>query len=215
LLAWPEKLYLLALNDRAETAWVRHRVLWLAAFGIAANCLLGISARAVEPLPGTEPYVEQGDLAEQTLDGIARFLLERTEQSVDGRAAHWNRNLDSPDAYRESMQPNRERFRHILGAVDVRQPVTALELIATTALPAKVAETDGLTVWAVRWPVVGPITGEGLLLEPKSPVRACVVALPDADQSPEQLVGLLPGVAAESQFAGGWRKTAAGCWCPP
>jgi dienelactone hydrolase len=187
-------------THRAAAAWGRHRAL-LAAVGMVANCLLGISARADQPLPGTEPYVAQGDLAEQTLDGIARFLLERTEQSVDGRAAQWNRNFDSPDAYQASVQPNRDRFRHILGAVDVRQPVTALELVATTALPAKVAETDSLTVWAVRWPVVGPITGEGLLLEPKSPIRASVVALPDADQSPEQLVGLLPGVAAEAQFA--------------
>ncbi|MBM4027103.1 MAG: hypothetical protein FJ280_17115, partial [Planctomycetes bacterium] len=122
-------------------------------------------------------------------------------RSVEERAVHWNRNPASPQAYSESIQDNRARFQRILGAVDPRAPVPALELIATTALPAKVAETDAFTVWAVRWPVVAAITGEGLLLEPKTKVRVCVVALPDADQSPEALVGLLPGVAADSQFA--------------
>lgn len=168
---------------------------------LVACCLAAGPPAAGEHLPGTELYVEGGDLAEQTLDGIARFLLERTEQSVEGRAVYWNRNLSSPQAYDESIQPNRERFRRIIGAVDTREPVPALELIATTAMPAKVAETEAFTVWAVRWPVIGPISGEGLLLEPKSKARACVVALPDADQSPESLVGLLPGVPAEAPFA--------------
>jgi dienelactone hydrolase len=40
-----------------------------------------------------------------------------------------------------------------------------------------------------------------LLLEPKKSPAGCVVALPDADQTPEQIAGLAPGIAAESQYA--------------
>jgi dienelactone hydrolase len=40
-----------------------------------------------------------------------------------------------------------------------------------------------------------------LLLEPKGKVLAHAVVLPDADQTPEQLVGLQPGIPLESQFA--------------
>jgi dienelactone hydrolase len=40
-----------------------------------------------------------------------------------------------------------------------------------------------------------------LLLEPREKPRAYVIALPDADQTPEQIAGLAPGVPAESQFA--------------
>jgi dienelactone hydrolase len=47
------------------------------------------------------------------------------------------------------------------------------------------------------------------MLVPKGPVRADVVALPDADQTPEQLVGLMPGVEAESRFA--LRLALSGC----
>ena len=45
------------------------------------------------------------------------------------------------------------------------------------------------------------VYGEGLLLQPKSKPVANIIAIPDADQQPEQLVGLLPGIPVESQFA--------------
>jgi dienelactone hydrolase len=64
-----------------------------------------------------------------------------------------------------------------------------------------VAETDLYKVHAIRWPVFDGVDGEGLLLEPKGKVVAQVVAIPDADWTPEMLVGLAPGVPKESQFA--------------
>jgi dienelactone hydrolase len=40
-----------------------------------------------------------------------------------------------------------------------------------------------------------------LLFEPKSTPRGYVVAIPDADQTPEQIAGLAPGIKPDSQFA--------------
>src|SRR5439155_21469848 len=78
----------------------------------------------------------------------------------------------------------------------------APELVATTSQPALVGKGDNYEIFAVRWPAFGDVHGEGLLLVPtgKKPV-ANVVAIPDADQLPEQIVGLVEGVPAESQFA--------------
>ncbi|MCA9038476.1 MAG: dienelactone hydrolase family protein, partial [Planctomycetaceae bacterium] len=45
------------------------------------------------------------------------------------------------------------------------------------------------------------IYGEGLLLTPKGETVANVIVLPDADQSPEQICGLVAGIAEESQVA--------------
>src|SRR5947208_1562889 len=46
------------------------------------------------------------------------------------------------------------------------------------------------------------VAGEGLLLKPTGRAPAAdVVAIPDADQTPEMIAGLVPGVPAESQFA--------------
>jgi dienelactone hydrolase len=68
-------------------------------------------------------------------------------------------------------------------------------------MPALVAETRTYTIWQVRWPVLSDVWGEGLLLEPKSEPRASVIALPDADQTPEQLAGLAEGTDKDHQFA--------------
>ena len=48
----------------------------------------------------------------------------------------------------------------------------------------------------VSWPAFGDVTGEGLELGTGD---VCVIVVPDADQTPEQLAGLVPGVPAESQ----------------
>ena len=69
----------------------------------------------------------------------------------------------------------------------------------------------------MRWPAFGDVTGEGLLLEPGDHLGvAIVVAIPDADQTPEQLVGLVAGRAAGiAGRAAGWPRAAAACSCPP
>ncbi|MBI3877330.1 MAG: hypothetical protein HY300_15465 [Verrucomicrobia bacterium] len=175
----------------------------LTALLISVTLLAPSLAHAQQPdtLPGTQPLTLQGDLSAQMVAGIDAFLLKETEKSIVARATFWKRDFSSRDAYEKSVTPNRERLREIIGAVDARLPVKELEFVGGTGTPAKVAETDKFTVFTVRWPVFDGVFGEGLLLEPKSGIGARVVVLPDADQTPEQLAGLAPGVAPESQFA--------------
>jgi dienelactone hydrolase len=141
---------------------------------------------SADPLPGTQPLTLKGDCAEQMVSGIDRFLMNQTEDSIRHRRAG----------------PNREHLEKILGVVDPRTPFDAPELIATTHSPALIGHGAGFDVYAVRWPVIGEIEGDGLLLVPTTGrAVADVIAMPDADQTPEMLVGLAPGIAAESQFA--------------
>jgi dienelactone hydrolase len=156
-----------------------------------------------ESLPGTQKLTMEGDVAAQLVAGVDKFLLREIEKSVDRRAQFWKRDFSSAEAYNKSIEPNRKRLAHILGVRDARVPFTAPELVATTAQPALVGKGDGYEVFAVRWPAFGDVHGEGLLLVPagdRKPV-ADVVAIPDADQTPEQIVGLMDGVPKESQFA--------------
>src|SRR2546428_14166775 len=67
--------------------------------------------------------------------------------------------------------------------------------------PALVAETGAYRVYQVRWPVLEGVSGEGLLLEPKRAPLGYVVTLPDADQTPEQIVGLVAAIGGAGQFA--------------
>src|SRR5208283_1392903 len=151
--------------------------------------------------PGTTPLTREGDLAAQMVGGIHRYLEKQTAASVEKRAALWNRDYSSPAAYEASVAPQRERFRHIIGLIDPRVPFSAPELEVTLGGPSQVAVGDGYRVLSVRWPVLEGVDAEGLLLEPAGTPRARVVALPDADWTPEMLVGLEPGVPAEGQFA--------------
>ena len=184
-------------------SWPHYREKWsrFAGWWLAGVVGLGLAARAA-PLAGTQPLTTQGDFAEQMVDGIDRFLTRELEQSIKARAALWQRDASSPDRYEKSVEPNRARLAKILGVVDVRQKFDAPELIATTREPALIGRASAFEAYAVRWPAVGGIEGEGVLLVPVGrKAVADVVALPDADQTPEALCGLAPGVAPESQFA--------------
>lgn len=167
------------------------------------------SGRAGEPFPGTAPLTIEGDLAEQMVAGVDKFLLREIDQSVERRAKFWNRDFTSPAAYNKSIEPNRQRLAHVLGVRDERVQFDGLELLEMTARPALVGQGDGYKVYAVRWPVIRNIHGEGLLLVPDKQPVANVVAIPDADQTPEMIVGLAEGVAPESQFA----RRLAECGC--
>ena len=149
---------------------------------------------------------------EDIIDGIRLFYEKRTESIKPERELYWDRDFSSPDSYIASIAPNRANFRTILGAVDEREPVSMEKL-------NKVADTDKYTVYEVRWPalkqivprpalqywpeldVPGKIFGEGLLLEPKAKTKGYVIAIPDADQNPEDLIGLSNRINKESQFA--------------
>jgi dienelactone hydrolase len=151
-------------------------------------------------LAGTKPLMEDGDFSKKMLDGLHRFVERKLDESVEKRAQLWKRDLSSPAGYEASIAPNREHLRTILGVVDPRLPVS-MERFGDDENPALVAENDALRVYQVRWPVLDGVTGEGLLLEPKRPATATVIALPDADQTPEQIAGLSDGVPPGSQFA--------------
>src|SRR3954451_24328104 len=152
------------------------------------------------PLPGTRPLTEGGDLSERMLDGLHRFVERKVDGSVGGRASLWKRDPSSREAYERSIRPNRESLRKILGVVDPRL-TAAMERFGDDNRPALVAEDESFRAYQVRWRGLEGVHGEGLLLEPVGEVRGQVVALPDADQTPEQVAGLVPGVAPGSQFA--------------
>jgi len=168
---------------------------------VIAVCLWLLSpAMAQTALPDTKPLTAEGDIAAQMVDGINRYLEKATASLVEQRASLWKRNYESTQSYEQSIAPNREHFRRIIGAVDARLPVRSMELDSTTARPALVSEAPTYKVYAVRWPVFDGVDGEGLLLRPEHPV-ARIVAIPDADWSPEMLAGLAPGVEPEAQIA--------------
>ncbi len=160
-----------------------------------------IAAEQLETLPDTKPLLwPEADLSSRMMDGAHRFIERQIAESVAKRSRFWSRDFSSATAYEQSVQPNRAHFQKIIGVVDPQSPVR-MERFGDDANPALVAETSRYRIYQVRWPVLDGLFGHGLFVEPKQQPVASAVVLPDADQTPEQLLGLTPGIERESQAA--------------
>jgi len=153
-------------------------------------------------LAGTRPLMMNGDLASRMVEGADRFLLHEIAASVERRTSFWNRDTSSPTANSNSVDPNRRLLATMIGMRDPGRKSTAVELVGTLAQPALVGRGAEYKIYAVRWPALDGVYGEGLLLEPTgNSFVAQVVAIPDCEQTPEELAGLVPGIPRDSQFA--------------
>jgi dienelactone hydrolase len=168
---------------------------------LAIACVLLTSPFvAAQAMPGTKLLDDKRDLAKVMVEGIERYLTKQTVQVEKERAQYWKPDFTSAQAFDRSVAPNRERFRKMIGVVNERVPVVMAK-VATVEQPSLVAETRLYKVYAVQWSVLPGIHGEGLLLEPTGQPKAYAVAIPDADWTPEQLVGIAPGVPKDGQYA--------------
>ena len=163
--------------------------------------ILALSAlyhTATAALPGTRPLTGEGDRSVQMVAGISRFLDQQIVSAAQKRP-------------RQKLDPTaaRKQLRHAIGAVDPLLRIEGLQFISNTTRDSLRYRDAHMEVHAVRWPVFKNVHGEGLLITPSGPIQARVVAIPDADQTPEQLAGIAPGIKPESQY--GRLLAAAGC----
>ncbi|MEC9257131.1 MAG: hypothetical protein VX541_01450, partial [Candidatus Poribacteria bacterium] len=164
-------------------------------------CTIQSGTESNQPLRGTSQLTLEEDIASYLVSGVDRFLLSQLDQSVSKREEYWKRDFSSTTNYAVSVEPNRMQLSQILGIRDNRIPFKGLELIASTNQPALVGRGNGYDIFAVRWPVIHTIHGEGLLLVPSNKPIANIIAIPDADVLPEHISGLIEGVPSHSQFA--------------
>jgi len=136
--------------------------------------------------------------------GAHRFVESQIEAS--------NRNRHELKFDREKREELQKELRVSLGVVEQRLPPRLerfgeqllplwLKPFGQNANPALVSESETASVYQVRWPVFANVFGEGLYVAQKQkPVGLCIV-VPDADQSPEQLLGLAEGLEPGEQIA--------------
>jgi dienelactone hydrolase len=147
-------------------------------------------------LPGTQPLTWTSDIASRMIDSCDQFLLTQVEQSIEGRAAFWDRDLTSSEAYEKSIQKNRDEFVRILGIQDKRSDFDNPDMLGI------VGKGPGYTIYQVRWPAFNQVHGEGLLVVPdQENDQMAAIVIPDADQTPEDILGLTNFVSTELQIA--------------
>lgn len=128
-------------------------------------------------------------MAEKIKEGVNSFISSYATKVTSERQIFWNRRFDTSESYIESVEPNRERLRQLIGATDSRLPVR----LVTEGIPGQgilIGETLKCTIYRVRWTVLDGLESEGLLLVPKEEIKASAVVIPDADELPEAYAGL-------------------------
>ena len=163
--------------------------------------LMGVAVSfcgADDVLPRTERLTIERPLDEIMVVGLRRFCLRELARSPAKRSERWRPYLASSQRLETHVIERRERLRELLGATDERltsdrNRATDFELLATLSSTLSstsvLARNELVTVHRARWPVLTGVTAEGLLLVPRK-LRAAVVALPDADWTPEMFCGV-------------------------
>lgn len=170
-----------------------------------------------EVMPGTNLLnwdLPPKEMSKKMLEGAHLMIDKKISESNLNRSKVWNRKFDSQEAYLSSVESNRRRFMKNIGLIEQYDSITEygndqksltnpakMEKFFASENDAMVSETESYRIFQVRWQVLDGVYGEGLLLQPKSKPLAHIIALPDADQTPEQLSGLTKGIAPHSQFA--------------
>ena len=139
-----------------------------------------------QELPGTRPLNSRGDHAALMLDGIHAWLDQRLLSSPAS--------LDVSDP-----AASRAELRSILGMTGNRTPFTSLDE------HPPVGTAGSVRIYGARWPVLrearAALDAEGLYLQPGRRPACYVVLIPDADETPEQMAGLAPGLAPDRRHA--------------
>lgn len=149
----------------------------------------------------SQPLQGEADYSTLMVDGITRFMDRELALSSEKRLSKWTPDFSSKTAYVQSVADNRRRFGQMIGAVDEINSDIEMQYKVTGGNPEKVAENDRFIAYAVQWEVFAGVHGEGLLLQPKGVVKGRIVAIPDADQTPEMLIGTSPGIPKNGQYA--------------
>src|SRR5262245_56935121 len=104
--------------------------------------VVAVAAQPGQPLARTLPLTwPEADLSTRLMDGAHQFIERKISEAAGQRGKFWPRDFSSPEAYQRSIQPNRDRLRVIVGAVDPREP-PRMERWGDDATPALVAETS-------------------------------------------------------------------------
>ncbi|GIW88340.1 MAG: hypothetical protein KatS3mg108_2664 [Isosphaeraceae bacterium] len=151
------------------------------------------------PLPGTRPLTDQGDLAMRMVEGVDRFLVRKTGESVAGRARYWQRELGSDEGYARSIEANRRWLAVRLGVRDRRvEPGEDALALPGGDRPMVAGPTvllgQRVEFGPIAWPVMGDVVAEGYEVRPvwaTGSATATVILIPDADDPPEALLGLV------------------------
>ena len=166
-------------------------------------------AQETSSLPGTAllDWTDE-DPSIRLMDGAHTFVERKIEEAA-ARTPSFPLDETSRSAF---IDASRKALAHKLGVVDPRLDAglefLSLDPVDFTGEPSSslVAEGPGFRVHQVRWPVLPGFSAEGLYVNPIPPEEGILspplmILVPDADDTPEDLLGLTPRLERRQQIA--------------
>ena len=141
-------------------------------------------------LPGTELLTESRPLDVVMVEGIDRFSLNEIKRAAKNRVERWEAEVLKAENQQLAFEDKRGEFRRIIGCIDDRVEAKGIQLLSTVDQPSLVASNHRFKTFRARWTVLDGVDAEGYFLQPVGSVAARIIAIPDADWTPEQLCGL-------------------------
>lgn len=136
-----------------------------------------------------------GDPATRMLEGVERFLDRQLDQSIATSSRAWPIPVEKPtvpakarEHYLAATKPLRSLLPERIGLVDVRSHGTHFVKQYRFGNNPVLYQDPNLTVHEVSWEVFPGVQATGLAIQPKE-ITFCVIAIPDAEQMPEDLCG--------------------------
>ncbi len=137
------------------------------------------------------PLSTSGDLASLMVDHISAFLDRELAASTNKRKAWFERVVRDPRGFAVVEREQRTRLARKLGVPSERIEPAGRRLLVEDSFTAA---SQSLVVESITWPAFDDVTGEGLRIRPSSgSAGPIVIVVPDADVTPEEAMGLVPG----------------------
>lgn len=146
-------------------------------------------------LPSTQPLETQSDITSDLVDSVDRFLLEQLSLAPARRQQNWPQptaNGADPKQWQAATAGLRERLKGIIGLRDQRVAQPRLLLEQEPYAQTSYAAGEGWTASRARWPVLEGVDASGLWVQPRDKAQRAfqAVVIPDAGQTPEDLIGI-------------------------
>ncbi len=172
-------------------------------------------------LSGSSPLDwKDEDISIRMMDSAHRFVEKKITESVKTRWQTWRQDSTNDSEFAKSILKNRQHFKSIIGVVEDRLP-PRLEFFSDQTTPSNgtpttslVAKLEKFEIHQVRWDVIDGIVAEGLYVIPKVSLKLGadqspgLVLIPDADNTPEDILGMTRKLPAGQQI--GLRFASAG-----
>ncbi len=146
-----------------------------------------IQLTPVPHLKGTAPLNLPSEVLAIQYEQIQNYFLKAISKARRERDELWKPDFSSAEAYRRSTQPHRDRLREMLGLVDLPSHGSA----QTAVLSGGDVHIESVTI-----PLDGEFAARGLVFSRGGRGKAIVVAIPDAQQTPEEFEGISEGSSA-------------------